>query len=88
MEGSAMPKSEPVGKHVQRLLHRHRQLLDELRSLAPKECADIDNEDWRLMFWRSALLAVDDALEPLEELVFDLELKAAATKGGGDGWEV
>ena len=47
-----MPNQRKLTQQVQRLLHRQHELLDELRSLAPKECADVDNEDWRLMFWR------------------------------------
>jgi hypothetical protein len=68
-----MPKLPYAWEQVQAILDRQVKLLDDLRALAPKECCDEEAEDFLLMTWQSALLALDNTLEPLEELAWAAE---------------
>jgi hypothetical protein len=73
MQDKPMPKLPHAWDQVQAILDRQAKLLDELRKLAPKECIDDHSEGFLLMTWQSALLALDDTLEPLEELAWAAE---------------
>jgi hypothetical protein len=71
-----MSKQKPVWRRLEIILERQESLHNELTSLAPKECADVDTTNTMFRIWQNALLAVNAAIEPLEDLAVAAEFYA------------